>query len=186
MRDVTDPDNPVRPSGRALQRYREMRDFQRSAERPYIHLVDGGVSDNIGVRGVLEALQEMAASAAFRGQVGFGQIRRVVVIVVNAHSSPDTDWDRRRQLAVARARLAGASEAEAEAAVPKVNLEVVDVSFDALQDPEEQDYLMNLPTSFVLPEEGVDRLRQAAGQVLRQSKNFAAVLEVMGGASQAP
>ena len=32
----------------------------------------GGVSDNIGVRGVLEALEELSASAAFRGQVGFG------------------------------------------------------------------------------------------------------------------
>ena len=51
---VADPETRSRPSGRAYQRYREMKDFQNSKDRPYIHLVDGGVSDNIGVRGVLE------------------------------------------------------------------------------------------------------------------------------------
>jgi NTE family protein len=56
VKDVADPENRARPSSRALQRYREMLDFQNSKDRPYIHLVDGGVSDNIGVRGVLEAL----------------------------------------------------------------------------------------------------------------------------------
>jgi len=94
VQDVADPSTRVRPSGRAYERYREMLAFQDSENRPYIHLVDGGVSDNIGVRGVLEALQELAASAAFRGEVGFGVVQRVIVIVVNAHSSPRTDWDR--------------------------------------------------------------------------------------------
>ena len=96
MRDVPPtPSNRARPAGRALQRYREMQDFQNSKDRPYIHLVDGGVSDNLAVRGVLEALEELAASAAFREQVGFGVIRSIVLIAVNARSAPSTDWDRK-------------------------------------------------------------------------------------------
>ncbi len=94
VKDVANPDARVRPAARALQRYLEMQDFQNSKDRPYIHLVDGGVADNIGVRGVLEAFEELAASAAFRGEVGFGVVRRIVLIVVNARSSPSTDWDR--------------------------------------------------------------------------------------------
>jgi NTE family protein len=39
---------------------------------------------------------------------------------------------------------------------------VVDVSFKALQDKSERDYLNQLPTSFHLPDEAVDRLRAAA------------------------
>ena len=62
--DVANPETRARPSGRAVQRYREMQSFQDSKDRPYIHLVDGGVSDNIGVRGVLEAIEELSASAA--------------------------------------------------------------------------------------------------------------------------
>ncbi len=95
VRAVANPETRARPAGRAVQRYREMQAFQNSKDRPYIHLVDGGVSDNIGVRGVLEALEELSASAAFRGEVGFGDIRRIVLFVVNSHSSPRTDWDRR-------------------------------------------------------------------------------------------
>jgi NTE family protein len=217
---VTNPDKPVRPSGRALQRYREMQDFQNSKDRPYIHLVDGGVSDNIGVRGVLEAIEELAASAAFRGEVGFGAIRRIVLIVVNARSSPRTNWDRiesppgivsqllqassvpidrysfetvetmkdiaeiwkwRRELLVGRARLAGATEAQAEASVPKVTLEVLDVSFDEIRDPKERAYFMNLPTSFVLPAQDVDRLREVAGGLMRQSAEYESVVRELGG-----
>ena len=84
VKDVADPENRARPAGRAVQRYREMRDFQKSEERPYIHLVDGGVSDNLGVRGVLEGLEELSASGAFREEVGFGVIRGIVLLVVNS------------------------------------------------------------------------------------------------------
>jgi NTE family protein len=198
-----------------------MQAFQDSKERPYIHLVDGGVSDNIGVRGVLEALEELAASAAFQGQIGFGVVRRVVLVVVNARSAPRTDWDKqesppgivaqllqasgvpidrysfetvelmkdraeitkwRRDLRVAQARLAGMSEAQAEASVPKIGLEVLDISFDAIADPKERDYFLNLPTSFVLKPEEVDRLREVAGRLLRQSPEYQRIVREMGGA----
>ena len=75
VKDVATPTDRARPTARARQRYFEMQDFQNSKDRPYIHLVDGGVADNIGVRGVLEALEELAASAAFRDEVGFVVVR---------------------------------------------------------------------------------------------------------------
>ena len=220
VRSVADPKTRARPSGRALQRYREMQDFQNSEDRPYIHLVDGGVSDNIGVRGVMEALEELSASAKFRDEVGFGVVRRIVLIIANAHSSPSTDWDRhesppgtiaqllqasgvpierysfetietlkdrveitkwRRELLVAQARLAGATEAEAEASVPKIDLYVVDVSFDAIRDPKERESFMNLPTSFVLPPEDIDRLREVAGRLMRQSAEYETIVHELGG-----
>jgi NTE family protein len=215
-----DPKKRVRPSGRAYQRYLEMKEFQDSTNRPYIHLVDGGVSDNLGVRGVLETLEELAVSSEFRGEVGFGGIHRIVLVVVNARSSPPTDWNQiesppgmvaqllqstsvpidrysfetietmkdraeiakwRRELLVAQARLAGATEAQAEARVPKVSLEVLDVSFDALQDPKERAYFMDLPTSFVLPAEAIDRLREVAGKLLRQSEEYQRIVRELGG-----
>jgi|LGOV01.1.fsa_nt_gb NTE family protein len=220
VRSVADPENRARPAGRALQRYREMQDFQNSKDRPFIHLVDGGVADNIGVRGVLEALEELAASAAFRGEVGFSVIRRIVLLVVNARSSPRTDWDRResppgtvaqllqasgvpierysfetvetmkdraaiwkwrRDLLVTQARLAGATKEEAEGRAPKVTLHVLDVSFDAISDPKERAFFMNLPTSFVLPAEDIDRLREVAGRLLRQSAEYETIVHELGG-----
>lgn len=217
---VANPETRARPAGRAYQRYREMKSFQDGTDRPYIHLVDGGVSDNIGIRGVLEAIEELAASAAFRGEVGFGVIERVVLMVVNSHSAPKTDWDRsevppgfavqllqsaglpidrysfetvetlkdqvqimtwRRELLVAQARLAGKTQAQAEASLPKLTLQVLDVSFDAIADPEERAYFLNLPTSFVLPAEDVDRLRQVAGHLLRASPEYESLVGEFGG-----
>ena len=73
VREVAKTEGRVRPSARAYQRYREMRAFQDSKDRPYIHLVDGGVADNIGMRAVLETFEALAASPEFRGR---GGIRR--------------------------------------------------------------------------------------------------------------
>jgi NTE family protein len=220
VKDVANPELRARPAGRPLERYREMQDFQDSKDRPYIHLVDGGVSDNIGVRGVLEGLEELGLSSGYRAEVGAGVLQRIVLIVVNARSSPRTDWDHheappgivaqllqssgvpierysfetietlkdhaeiwkwRRDLLVAKARLAGASEAQAEASVPKVTVEVVAVSFDEISDPEERAHFMNLPTSFVLPAEDVDRLRDVAGRLMRQSVQYESIVRELGG-----
>ena len=86
-----------------------------------------------------------------------------------------------RELLVARARLAGATEAQAQAKYPNVDLQVLDVSFDAIDDPEERAYFMNLPTSFVLKPEEVDNLREVAGRVLRQSAEYGYVVRELGG-----
>jgi NTE family protein len=92
-------------------------------------------------------------------------------------------WKWRRDLLVAQARLAGAAEEEAEANVPKVNLHVLDVSFEAISDPKERAYFMNLPTSFVLPAEDIDRLREIAGKLLHQSAEYGTIVRELGGST---
>lgn len=206
-------------SDRALARYREMRTFQDSDKHPYLHLVDGGVADNLGVRGVLEALDEVSFSGGFRNQVDYGGIRRVVLIVVNAESDGPNDWDQKesppgsikqtlqssgvpisrytfetvelmkdmvdkaalqRDLDIAEARVAGASKEEAEARFPEVEMLVFDVSFNAIEDDNERLYFQNLPTSFTLEDEQVDRLRDIASDLLRQSPTYQDVLDEIG------
>jgi hypothetical protein len=43
---------------------------------------------------VLEEIEELAAGSSFREEIGFGDYRKIVLLVVNACSSPHTDWDR--------------------------------------------------------------------------------------------
>jgi NTE family protein len=93
--EMSNPSTRQRPAERALMRLREHRDLERSAERPYIHLVDGGVADNLGLRGVIEALEILEASPASRQFVGLERVERIAIIVVNAHARPDVDWNRR-------------------------------------------------------------------------------------------
>jgi len=63
--------------------------------RPYIHLVDGGVADNLGVRRLLDrALAGSGFRESFR-EVGIapGSVRRLILITVNAERDPNVHLD---------------------------------------------------------------------------------------------
>jgi NTE family protein len=202
---------------RLQERSREIALLRDSAQRPYLHVVDGGVSDNLGLRAILEGLEALEMSGETRALLNVRNFRRAVVIVVNAQSGIRADWDRSetppgsieillqaagvpidrysyeslqhlrsaverwnaaRELDAMRARLFGQPEGDAV----ELKLYSIDVSFDAVADPVERDYLKALPTSFVLPPEDVDRLRATAARVLRESPGFRDLVRELGGA----
>ena len=61
--------------------------------------------------------------------------------------------------------------------VPKAEIYAIDVSFAALADKAEFDYLNQQPTSFVLPPEAVDRLRAAPRTIILASPEFQRLLK---------
>ncbi len=83
------------PGNRLQQRLRDLSRYQDSAKRPYLHLVDGGLADNLALYAFVGDLQELAASERFRAQVTGAKLRRVAVVVVNARSAVDLDYDAR-------------------------------------------------------------------------------------------
>jgi NTE family protein len=85
--------NPPRPAARVMRELEEAQAYMDGAHRPYIHLVDGGVSDNVAMRGVLDALQLLEASHAAGLPSPLDRARRIIVFVVNSLSSPPTNWD---------------------------------------------------------------------------------------------
>ena len=216
VRAVIDPENRARPAGRALQRYKEMQSFQASTDRPYLHLVDGGVSDNLGMRSVLEGLEQIEVSRSIGRQSRVDVLRRIVVIVVNSLSVPKTNWDKSerppndffillkatgvpidrysyesvellkdlisrwqtlRMVKESTAFAGGGNPLLSRATdVPEMDLYAIDVSFEANPDPAEREYLNLTPTSFVLTDEQVDRLRAAAGAAIRDSSEYKRLL----------
>ena len=76
------------------QRLDQLRILQDSERRPWLHLVDGGVSDNLGLRAILDLLEVLESREDFHTQLELGKVRRVAVIVVNSQSSPTPGWDR--------------------------------------------------------------------------------------------
>jgi len=98
LKDLTDKNSDNVPAMRLLQRYHDLQEFRNSKEHPYIHLVDGGLADNLGVRAILEAMEEFETNAAFREafhlQLASGARHRVVLIVVNSLAVPKTNWDK--------------------------------------------------------------------------------------------
>ena len=215
-----DPETAPRAAARALRTRQDLRTYQDGVHRPYIHLVDGGLADNLGMRSVLEVLQAVEALSILGQPTPLDYVRRIIVFVVNSRSSPKTHWDEVEhapgnlellikatgvpidhysyeaveQLKDTAARwqtmrrirdsatLPGNRDPElAELArAPDIKLHVIDVSFSALKDKAEVEYLNNLPTSFVLPPEAVDRLRAAAKTIILSSPELRRLLKEAG------
>ena len=90
-------------------------------------------------------------------------------------------WDTARRLrALAGCDLNKDAPVCAALRVPQAKIYAIDVSFPALQDKAEFDYLNQQPTTFVLPPEAVDRLRAAAGTIIGASPEFQQMLKDAG------
>jgi NTE family protein len=89
----TESADPPRPAARAIRGLKAAEAYRDSVRRPYIHLVDGGVSDNVGMRGVLDALEILETLHEARVPTPLDSARRIIVFIVNSLSSPPTKWD---------------------------------------------------------------------------------------------
>ena len=219
-RPFLDTDNPPRPAARAIRSLKAEQAFGDSVHRPYLHLVDGGVSDNVGMRAVLDALEILEALHEVGMPTPLDSARRIIIFIVNSLSSPPTKWDESetppgtvdillkaagtpidqysyesvellrdtaahwqtlRRIRDSAAYAANKDPAVAAALrVPNAEIYAIDVSFPALKDKAEFDYLNLQPTTFALPAEAVDRLRAAAGTIIMASPEFQRLLKDVG------
>jgi NTE family protein len=65
-----------------------------SEKKRYIHLVDGGVADNLGLRAVLDRVMLSGSIWETIKGTPMEKAQKVVFIVVNAETEPDRKWDR--------------------------------------------------------------------------------------------
>jgi NTE family protein len=65
-----------------------------SEKKRYIHLIDGGVADNLGLRALLDRVMMQGSVWESIKGTPLEKVRKVVLIVVNAETEPDKKWDR--------------------------------------------------------------------------------------------
>ena len=183
--------------GRALLRARALRSYEDPA-RPYVHLFDGGLSENLGLAEVLRAFEILKAAPDDTVLPALRQARELVVIVVNALRFPEVDWDRSPEppdtdtlegqmwsipvdrisldaVEQVREKLA-AWEAAAPAGETRRRSYLAQVTFDNLKDPDERLYFKRVKTRLTLPKEQVDRLREVGGRLLREAPAYRRLL----------
>jgi NTE family protein len=220
LQQFSDVAKPPRAAARMLKRLQELRELGDGVEDPYFHLVDGGISDNLGLRSVLDVLETLEALQEAGERTPLDHIRRIIIFVVDSLSTPSTQWNTSenppgtidiliktagvpidrysgemveqlkdidaRWNALHQMRNSVAFAKDKDPAMtyvvnaPKANIYVIDVSFQALKDKSERNYLNQLPTSFVLSDEAVDRLRAAAATIILDSPDFQQVLKDEG------
>lgn len=179
------------------RRYRAAKtyfDYQDAKARPYIHLVDGGISDNLGLRASLETGAAVGGYENLREFMGIAVPDHMLLIIVNAETNPNADIDATPAppgLTVLMNAVSGgqirrynfetiqlAQEAMKSIAVElskpgrPVKSHFVLVSFDSIHDAAERSYFKGLPTSFALDDEEVDQLRAIGRSLLRNSAAF--------------
>lgn len=66
--------------------------------RDYIHLIDGGVSDNIGLRGPYFAITTTDPTYSILQKINNSLVKKIVVIVANAAVYPDTAIDKKSKV----------------------------------------------------------------------------------------
>jgi NTE family protein len=180
------------------RRYRAARMMQSyvDGKRPFIHLVDGGVADNLGLRGPLDNVLLRGGLDARLEQLGGPRPSHVAVIVVNAEVHPQPSFN----LTAAAPSLFGILNAVTDTQIYSYNFETLElmreslrawgaamsadgsgrpvevytpeVTFEALPEARDRDFFNDVPTSFDLPDATVDRLIAAGRSLLRDSPDF--------------
>ena len=75
------------------QRAELISSYLDSVERPYIHLVDGGLSDNLGLRAILDEVVFAGGIQQTVERQRLGATDHILFMVVNAQSGLNSSWD---------------------------------------------------------------------------------------------
>ena len=179
--------------GRALLRARALQSYE-NRERPYIHLFDGGLSENLGLTEVLAAFELLKFKQDETLLPALRHARTVVVITVNALRFPDVDWDKSPsppgtgtlkdqmwsipvdRISVNAVEQVRDSLAMWQAAGSGRRGYLAQVTFQDLKDPAERNYFKGVETSLALPKEQVSRLQDVGGRLLREAPAFQRLL----------
>jgi len=71
--------------------------LENREEHPYLHLFDGGLADNLGLRAMLDGVLRYNGINEAMKALGMEKTRKVVIILVNAETALDVESSRRMQ-----------------------------------------------------------------------------------------
>ena len=180
----------------------QLRSYEDAKTRPFIHLVDGGVSDNLGVRSLLDRTLTAGGIRSATRKLPKGAVRKLVLVTVNAERDPAERIDNTDKvpstLQVVDAMLFGtgaratqetlgllgdiAQQWKREIAMAAqdgqssfakdAQIYVITVNLRDAPEAIERTRLLQIPTAFSIAGDDVTRLIQAGRDVLQASPRF--------------
>lgn len=169
--------------------YQFINQYSDSKNRAYIHLLDGGLTDNLGMRGVLDLNNSLFGRLVMQ-QLSDNKVNRIIILNVNAQNQPDSKISTSPNSPSARDVAAAIINipidqnsktslqqmnhlvAQWKAQQPNIEMNFISVNLPDLPEGELRQRVLNLPTSFYLPHEDVNALKQAATILLQQNAAF--------------
>lgn len=170
---------------------------------PYATLVDGGVTDNLGLRAIYRNMMLSGGTVKFfYSKKQTAPIQHIVVIVVNASTTAVTEIGRSDEIpsifdvltavtdiqlhlyntesnTLLKNELVQLVETLSKADSP-IQPYFIEVSIEDVEDSEKSLYLNKIPTSFFLEKEQADTVIEVGRQLLRQNEEFRRLLTNLG------
>lgn len=165
--------------------------YLNSEKRPYIHLLDGGLTDNLGLRSLLDTTERYSRQGLYDEFVG-NKPKKIIIINVNAQTQMKNEIDASANIpglrsvvdAIVNIPIDKYSEETArqfyqyvdwwnrtkEADMP--NLYFISVNLLNLPPSKLRDSVVHIPTTFYLAHEDVANLKAAAAQLLGDSQEY--------------
>ncbi|HET9844687.1 MAG TPA: patatin-like phospholipase family protein [Nitrospira sp.] len=189
------------------QRANELLSYLDAEKRPYIHLLDGGLSDNLALRGIIEGSGIQGNFEKLLVMGGVKNVRKLVILAVNAETSPDVMEFRSDHIPVISKAMSslidipinrysfdtttlitmGVEKWKTELKVkPRgadspwakdAEIYFINASLSEIEDPDERIALMRIPTALYLKDEHIDRLVMAASKLIRGNKEFQRLMQ---------
>lgn len=177
--------------------------YRDKKKRQYAHFVDGGITDNLGLRAIYQIIEGQGDAAKFLEYHGRDPARWAVAIVVDASTDPERVMDQTRRnpsleetistMSSAQLHLYNAATLELmdrtitkwaqETSTPELTVQpyFIKIGFRDLEHPETREYFNGVPTSFALSDEQVDRLIAAGRELLRSNPEYQRLLASLQG-----
>jgi len=193
--------NVPNPTVFQKRRLRELRSYLNDSKRPHLHLLDGGLVDNLGIWANFDGAMLSGGAPELMKEMGFDKLSKAVFIVVSAETDPNMEIDLSSDVPSTR-RVAQAldipihhnsintmiqlretiriwkQELERNTG-RKMDFYLIEVSLRDIKDEAERESFRTIPTSFNLPKADVDRLRQAGRLMLRESPEMQRLMRDM-------
>ena len=182
--------------------YEGLKSYSDKSARKYIHFVDGGITDNMGLRAMSDVIEVVGGPEAYLKSRGKKTPHTIVMITVNASTEPETEMDATNKQPSMAASMGAISSVQLHrynvATLELVQTELkkwaeslstperpvtsyfVQVSFDNIKQPQMKLFLNKIPTSFSLTDEQVDRLTDSGRNLLRNEETFQKLLNDLG------
>lgn len=160
----------------------------------YLHLVDGGITDNLGLRSFFEIIELYGGIKPFMDKIGYRKIDNSAVIVVDAstdaahgiaehNDEPSIDQAVNAMSDIQLHRYNASTVELMRNSMQRWNSELsshgqssklhfIEVGFKNSYSQKRQEYFNKIPTSFTLTDEQVDALISAGRELLRNNKSF--------------
>ena len=186
-----------------LALFEELQSYSDKENRKYIHFVDGGITDNMGLRAVSDVVQLNGGLRHYLEREKIKIPRAIVLISVNASTRPDREMDatlkqpsmatsistqsdvQLHRYNIATLKLVKNELEEWAAALSTPDQPVtpyfIRVTFENVEQPELKLFLNKVPTSFSLSDEQVDNLIESARTLLRNEPNYQALISQLRG-----